>query len=66
MSARQEALEAFAGTDADRDSINRYFDDYAHELAEKIRKGYEGDGPDEDNWIMTPYDAATLIDPGVK
>lgn len=38
-------------------------DDYAHQLAVKIRAAYSGEGPDEDNWITTPYDAADLIDP---
>lgn len=34
--------------------------------ARRIRAAYSGDGPDEDNWIKTPYDAADLIDPEVK
>jgi hypothetical protein len=38
-------------------------DAFAHELAERIRAAYSGEGPDEDNWIRTPYDAADLIDP---
>lgn len=37
--------------------------EHARQLAERIRAGYGGDGPEEDNWIANPYDAADLIDP---
>lgn len=46
-----------------RASADGLIDAYARELAERIRKGYSGDGPDEDNWITNPYDAAALINP---
>lgn len=36
---------------------------HAHELAQKIRAAYRGEGPAEDNWIINPFDAASLIDP---
>lgn len=42
---------------------NEALDAFAHELAERIRDGYTGDGPDEDNWILSAFDAAKLIDP---
>lgn len=45
--------------------LDAYRDAVAHELAEKIRSAYSGDGPDEDNWITNPYDAANIIDPEV-
>lgn len=43
--------------------VGPLLDAYAHELAERIRDGYTGDGPDEDNWILSAFDAAKLIDP---
>ncbi|MEU1273006.1 hypothetical protein [Streptomyces sp. NPDC005799] len=46
--------------------IRGVLDIHAHELAEQIRAAYSGDGPDGDNWITNPYDAADLIDPKVS
>lgn len=67
--ARQRLIDAltdpdtcFCGADLCQ-SAEQYVDAYTHQLAEKIRAAYSGTGPDEDNWITTPYDAADLIDP---
>lgn len=63
MNAREtiEALWDRAGVD-----ISGLLNWYAHELAERIREACEGNGPDEDNWILNPFDAADLIDPEVN
>lgn len=46
--------------------LDRYRAEVLREAAERIRMAYSGDGPDEDNWILNPYDAASLIDPEVS
>ncbi|MEV4939583.1 hypothetical protein [Streptomyces zaomyceticus] len=43
--------------------IDALLREHAQGLAERIRLAYEGNGPDEDNWIRTPFDASSLIDP---
>lgn len=68
MSAREELVESMLPTlhspaRGEEEAVNRLIDAFAHELAEEIRAAYDGEGPDEDNWIRTPFDAADLIDP---
>jgi hypothetical protein len=46
--------------------VSDLLEDHAHELAEKIRNAYSGEGPEEHHWIQNPFDAADLIDPEVS
>lgn len=43
--------------------VEDILDAFARGLAERIRRAYDGGGPDEDTWIRNPFDAADLIDP---
>lgn len=67
MSARKQLYAALMNggphSPQRSESASALIDAFAHELAERQRKAYAGEGPDEDNWIRTPFDAADLIDP---
>lgn len=31
-------------------------------FAKRVRGGFRGEGPDEDNWILTPFDVAAMAE----